>query len=426
MEVTRFNWLQFLNEFERLLNHTVAVSIDTEFKSATIPGHISHILESMDTKYKCIREVCTRYPIKEVGITLILRTSSDKSFNLKSWSIPCGKDGIPCMRMSQITQLYFDLKQNPFKKVDPLKSLTAKCNRKCSRAIQMLNGNYEPLVILPTMNKISQRIIATMCPQWVIASRDVPDGVPSMVAFRDAKFMNPQAFSRYQGGIGCIMKILVEKCRNIPIVTHNGILDVAFLWNHCVWELPSSRDIFCQDVYRVFPRLFDTKYNMIKYSSLDLNIMKSTDLTTCYHSSLVSLNDMKRQGRDTLLITGMDKEGSLHQAWWDSYMTAVVYLFLQNTPVSYTPVENRFHMMLSTENWCWDGSYERQHLYIYILYPFYPGDMKTAIYNILRDEPKPFIDTLSYTLTILTWKEDPSRFIDALSSLGAIHIYHHP
>lgn len=468
MEVTKLNWLQFLDEFEECLSRAEAVSIDTEFGSAIMPGHVPNILENIDLKYNHIRAVCSTFAISEVGITAILRTadSSTPTYYMKSWSIPCvpnhrvgafhmwttetvniapnipewRKKAIPYMNIRHIEEMRYELDKAPFKKVEPLDNIQIKGKdvKRCVNVVRSICKCEEVFVKLPHLEPWELQFIATMCPDpWVIGTRDVDmsldigDIVPRQVAFRNPDLMGNRNFPLFRGGIGSVMEILMNKCKNIPLITHNGILDIAYLWSHCVSPLPFRREDFSTQVHSTFSQLFDTKYNMIKYSSIDSNVMKGTDLTTCYYSALSSVEKRCRKGDTRMNIINTVREGNLHQAWWDSYMTAYIYLFFKHSPVEqFQPVFNRFHLIMCVEKWCWDNTTEFQDVHVYILEPTRklpsPTQLKQTIYSILGDNPKPFVDITTVGIIALTWNQHVEDASKLLRPLGILHPFYRP
>jgi len=455
MEVNKYNWLEFIEEFEQLYTDAIGISIDTEFGSAIMPGHKPNILEDIEYKYEHIRKVCATFAISEVGITLIFPAmTDDRTYYTKSWSIPCvpshrmgvfhlwttdtldlvhdiprwKRKAIPYMSISYIHYIQYELQNVPFRRINA--DVHHKMHKRYIPIIRSLGKCNEQFVKLPEMNEDELQIVASMCADtWIIAMRDVEysshnDIIPKYAAFRDGRLLDPHHFAMFRGGIGSIMDILLRKPRDIPIITHNGILDIAFLWNHCVETLHCNRCEFIEQVHESFPLLFDTKYNMIKYSSVDDMIMRGTDLTTCYHSSMHRMSHIK--------VINTQREGNLHEAWWDSYMTAHIYLFLKHSSIpEYIPIYNRFHMILCIENWCWTGERDYQKLYVYILQLHNHNSvsieqLRRSIHILHPHASRPYIDITNIGLVVLTWKENISSVIRVLYPLGRLVSFHVP
>ena len=45
-----------------------------------------------------------------------------------------------------------------------------------------------------------------------------------------------------------------------PVISHNGVMDMMFLYDKFNRPLPESVDDFTQDVNQIFPHIYDTKH----------------------------------------------------------------------------------------------------------------------------------------------------------------------
>lgn len=121
--------------------------------------------------------------------------------------------------------------------------------------------------------------------------------------------------------------------RTMPIVVHNGLMDLMFLLTHC--HHPTLPEIF-EDTKRIiqdyFQLVFDTKVLAEEYSDAIIK-SGSTNLgnlytVTCGISGVLSPDSTNLSLSNTpALIMNQDGkgQGQAHEAAWDAYMTGCVF-----------------------------------------------------------------------------------------------------
>lgn len=114
---------------------------------------------------------------------------------------------------------------------------------------------------------------------------------------------------------------------NVPIVLHNGLFDIGFLYTHFINSLPSTLDLFKSDVVSLFPPIFDTK-TIAK--SIDIPALNRVNLEGLYKTCLHSLTfkDTVRFRLDERVQGCLDGEKT-HEAAYDAYITGVSFLHLR-------------------------------------------------------------------------------------------------
>lgn len=111
--------------------------------------------------------------------------------------------------------------------------------------------------------------------------------------------------------------------RKIPLVIHNGLMDLMFLLTHCHnASLPETLEDTKRTVRGYFPMVYDTKVLATEFSDTVIRSGNST-LGDLFH---VVCGDGSPSPRIPL-ISNQDgrSQGQAHEAAWDAYMTGCVF-----------------------------------------------------------------------------------------------------
>ncbi|XP_041977252.1 pre-piRNA 3'-exonuclease trimmer-like [Aricia agestis] len=118
---------------------------------------------------------------------------------------------------------------------------------------------------------------------------------------------------------------------NKPIIGHNMFLDTILLHNQFIGKLPDSYDTFKNNINKLFPTIYDTKYishEMSKKLSID-EVWKSNALQDLYE--FFSQGRCKRLEKGVNFIqltTAFDVKQSYHEAGWDSACSGYCFIRL--------------------------------------------------------------------------------------------------
>jgi len=122
--------------------------------------------------------------------------------------------------------------------------------------------------------------------------------------------------------------------RCVPIVVHNGLMDLLFLMTHFhAHELPNGYEETKAMIHDYFPNVYDTKVLSSEHSDSSIR-NDSTVLGNLYNkvvvadeeldlSKLLTIADQSEQDGKVVAIADQ-----LHEAAYDAYMTGAVYLAL--------------------------------------------------------------------------------------------------
>ena len=116
------------------------------------------------------------------------------------------------------------------------------------------------------------------------------------------------------------------KKRRPAIIGHNPFLDLCFIQETFLQPLPADAVTFSKEIHQLFPKIIDTKY-----LASHLGFRAGKNLEQLY----------KAASEAPLLITpepGFDaRDGSAHNAGFDSWMTAAVFVSLARKMVLRNP-----------------------------------------------------------------------------------------
>mmetsp|Transcript_9339 Transcript_9339/g.13902 ORF Transcript_9339/g.13902 Transcript_9339/m.13902 type:complete len:495 (-) Transcript_9339:51-1535(-) len=114
-----------------------------------------------------------------------------------------------------------------------------------------------------------------------------------------------------------------------PIVGHNLIYDLAFLYSHFITDLPPTVREFNEALAKVFPPIFDTKYiaKQIGEKKLILNTGLSSLFRSC-QKRIQPINPVTVEFDSAFKeYSGEEKE---HEAGYDAYVTGYIMAVLTN------------------------------------------------------------------------------------------------
>jgi len=77
----------------------------------------------------------------------------------------------------------------------------------------------------------------------------------------ELKGKNDNSLSEYNYAMRSIFSRIIRRARKVPVVVHNGLMDLMFLYQSFFATLPDKLDTFVVDLAKMFPcGIYDTKY----------------------------------------------------------------------------------------------------------------------------------------------------------------------
>ena len=126
-------------------------------------------------------------------------------------------------------------------------------------------------------------------------------------------------------GFSLIVEMLIEAKK--PIVGHNMIYDIIYLYNQFIDELPSTYNEFIAKWYELFPAIYDNK--VLSFAS---EYFSRTDLGKIYEKCLAD-DRLKNSGASIAFdleggfknYEGTELLSHYHEAAYDAYMTGFAF-----------------------------------------------------------------------------------------------------
>ena len=125
----------------------------------------------------------------------------------------------------------------------------------------------------------------------------------------------------YERGLSRVVDLLIKAKK--PLIGHNMFLDIMFLYQQFIADLPASLEEFIHNFSFYFPSIYDTKAmgeTLGFFTATTLNAMSTKCTNDKKFSNYLAF--------DFDLAHGFDKyttKASLHEAGYDSYITGVAF-----------------------------------------------------------------------------------------------------
>jgi len=146
----------------------------------------------------------------------------------------------------------------------------------------------------------------------------------------------------YELGFSLVMQEIIKARK--PFVGHNLFLDLLFLYNQFIDDLPEHLEIFIAQIQKLFPYVYDTKCmatSLSLFNKTDLNSMSTQIFQTKKFKNYLEF--------DFDLLAGFNKYMSktmLHEAGYDSYLTGVCF----GSMVKYLEAQNLMEFQKHNSN----------------------------------------------------------------------------
>ena len=145
-------------------------------------------------------------------------------------------------------------------------------------------------------------------------------------------------------GFGHVMELLIKKCQTdfCPIIGHNMIYDIIYVYNQFVGDLPSTYTEFSQCWFNLFPLTYDTKVLSFKaqYTSFSKTILGKI-FEKCQNDKrlkdILGFQFDLKNGFSN--YHGSDLLSHYHEAAYDAYMTGYAFARI----LKYKEIDEVYH-----------------------------------------------------------------------------------
>lgn len=138
-----------------------------------------------------------------------------------------------------------------------------------------------------------------------------------------------------------IMEALSNECksRHIPLIIHNGMIDILFILSHFYsTPLPDKFEDCRTLLNRIFPFIYDTKYIADQYTnSLGVSQKPKTTKLSDLFMYFQRVNEKQDKRKDRV-------DEQLHSAGYDAYITGIVYNHLKHAFDTYENEINKINL----------------------------------------------------------------------------------
>ncbi|XP_046815939.1 pre-piRNA 3'-exonuclease trimmer-like [Vespa crabro] len=372
MEVTRKNFEKILPMVKEVLKEAEFIAFDSEFTGLNSDDINSSYFDTIEEQYEYLRKTTESFIIIQFGITAVTKLETDKyktatfNFYLFPMSIPTKNRRFLCQvgAVEFLSSYYFDFNKviyngisylNKTEKVilkqylenDELlknveNNMLYKNDNEIKRAIDTVakwlensNKNDNVLKLFASSYNVQyflQKVLRDRFPVIWTTSNDkevtifmVTLEVRKILEKEEEQNLDEALLDSYVG-FTKVFNFLVDLKK--PIVGHNPLLDLMYMYKLFYKSLPKNYKEFKTEIHKLFPKIFDTR--CLSYQLKDDN---KEDL--CLSHSLGSLYYFFSEGKGSNHIsksvtieTGYSIKNlyKAHDAGFDSYLTAYIFI----------------------------------------------------------------------------------------------------
>jgi hypothetical protein len=123
-----------------------------------------------------------------------------------------------------------------------------------------------------------------------------------------------------------------------PIIGHNPFLDLLFIYENCIDDLPEDYLEFKHKVHSLFPVIIDTRYLVTRYEHIFDKRGIENIVKKIKDKKLDEYVDIIQDQKNGFAFYSSDNDKNFHDAGYDSYITGRIFISLLKA------IENRFEV----------------------------------------------------------------------------------
>ncbi|KAK3794624.1 hypothetical protein RRG08_003770 [Elysia crispata] len=378
VDVTKHNFSDIFPKIEYAINTADFISIDTEFTGLCYNDSCKpSLFDSSKQRYTKLKRSVQNFTLCQIGITTFKGNVSEnrylaETFNFQLCPLPLGTcdptfslqassirfmtkykfdfnkwlyEGIPFLNQAQEQQLRIDLENGlPFNGVDgdvDEHKLQEICSFVASWLPLAAAGDSvmvpiekdEPVTAMyiyqADIRKRFSQIWTSLDPfgQVVVKRVDPEERENLELEFRGSDKEHQERQVLEMLGFTRVFRLLTKVA--IPIVGHNLLMDLIFMYEKFHKPLPESYSQFKQDMHKLFPNIFDTKHiaHSLRNRLAHLNLHAARNLQDLYnilHSQSIMNMTLMQPSVDRASWSGNQEQ--IHQAGYDAFLCGCSFL----------------------------------------------------------------------------------------------------
>lgn len=398
VEITRHNFEEKYPEIECRLRNAVFIAVDTEFTGLLSgPEFKPSLFDTGSERYDKLSQGIERFLIMQVGITTFRFIEDENKYKASKYTFyvfpssfasidnvfMCQSssleflhknyfdfnkfvvDGIPYLNRKEEAHLRKELsKESPFSHLDRTIHLG---DEKCIQLICSHVAEWAASAVLEdTLDLDNLDICQGDIRLSYVIHKELRQRFPDIWSFSDRGLIRVKKIALTQRkaleenekrhktleetvvhsllGFSRLFKLLVELQK--PIVGHNILLDLMFMYKQFHEQLPTQLNDFKEKIHRLFPVIYDTKFLSFQMKKIIIteDMWHSNILSDLYHffkegrgrylvlySPIIELEDgaeiyNPKEPVSNLSEQSQDLSGKFHEAGWDSFCTGYCFI----------------------------------------------------------------------------------------------------
>lgn len=368
MEILNTNFDQSLRLILNSVENADFISIDCEFTGLFhCEEDFFDESDSLVDRYKKLRKSCDSFFMCQLGLSTFCLDSASNSYKIRTFNIytlPSSKDrpleispssmrflvdngfdmnklfkhGIPCVRLSQASTVPKECKLSLYK----LGEISNELVMNYLNTLMNFINSSESYVDLEFSNNYQRHLIVGPCgavkhfKHLVYGFIENNDGKVvirvSKVEGKEPVLSPPQENKEFTDdeqifnelGVSIVFSAILAARK--PIVLHNGLFDLGYLYSHFINTLPETLSEFQNNIRNLFPDIYDTK-TLAK--TIENSPFKRLNLEGLYNScsKFEGLKERVRYFVDDDFSNLLNS--NLHDAGYDSFLTGLIFLYLR-------------------------------------------------------------------------------------------------
>ncbi|XP_076473085.1 pre-piRNA 3'-exonuclease trimmer-like [Babylonia areolata] len=403
-EVTKSSFEQLFPLIEKTIKEADFIAIDSEFTGLTVRDNDKpSLFDTSEERYRKIKNSVSRLSLCQIGISAFVRDKDQQSYQAHTYNFPlcpmafgpispgfywqtsslqfmshfnfdfntCVYEGVSFMNDQQERQLCRSMDSGNLFSGQDRTFDESFLQTLCSKVAEWYVTSKEGQMF--TLHKTSQ--FAKLWNEYVIHTeirRRFSDVWTTSDSFKNIavekvsprrrkemeekevadKEKEPEKMKQTMLGFTRVFRVIREYQK--PLVGHNMLMDILFMYDKFFRPLPAKYSTFKRDLHDIFPKIYDTKHMSFSFRKMlqELTGTFSNNLIQLYHLiSSKAVTNCEQHMPSVTHAKGFDRytlQNTPHEAGFDAYVCGYVFIRLchlerfrnnKNSLVGYCPIQ---------------------------------------------------------------------------------------